>query len=193
MTPSNKNRTVALPLICLVAAMLGLAFASVPLYRLFCQATGYGGIPQRADRGPDQVLDRTIRIRFDANVDSGLPWSFEPVQQVMDVKIGEQALAFFKATNNGSTPITGTAIFNVAPELGGRYFTKIQCFCFKQQTLNPGTTAEMPVIFFVDPKVLEDEDTKNISEITLSYTFYHSDPPPGIAVVPESDKSGSRS
>jgi cytochrome c oxidase assembly protein subunit 11 len=193
MTPSNKNRTVALPLICLVAAMLGLAFASVPLYRLFCQATGYGGIPQRADRGPDQVLDRTIRIRFDANVDSGLPWSFEPVQQVMDVKIGEQALAFFKATNNGSTPITGTAIFNVAPELGGRYFTKIQCFCFKQQTLNPGTTAEMPVIFFVDPKILEDEDTKNISEITLSYTFYHSDPPPGIAVVPESDKSGSRS
>ena len=193
MTPSNKNRTVALPLICLVAAMLGLAFASAPLYRLFCQATGYGGIPQRADRGPDQVLDRTIRIRFDANVDSGLPWSFEPVQQVMDVKIGEQALAFFKATNNGSTPITGTAIFNVAPELGGRYFTKIQCFCFKQQTLNPGTTAEMPVIFFVDPKILEDEDTKNISEITLSYTFYHSDPPPGIAVVPESDKSGSRS
>ena len=193
MTPSNKNRTVALPLICLVAAMVGLAFASVPLYRLFCQATGYGGIPQRADRGPDQVLDRTIRIRFDANVDSGLPWSFEPVQQVMDVKIGEQALAFFKATNNGSTPITGTAIFNVAPELGGRYFTKIQCFCFKQQTLNPGTTAEMPVIFFVDPKILEDEDTKNISEITLSYTFYHSDPPPGIAVVPESDKSGSRS
>jgi len=193
MTPSNKNRTVALPLICLVAAMLGLAFASVPLYRLFCQATGYGGIPQRADRGPDQVLDRTIRIRFDANVDSGLPWSFEPVQQVMDVKIGEQALAFFEATNNGSTPITGTAIFNVAPELGGRYFTKIQCFCFKQQTLNPGTTAEMPVIFFVDPKILEDEDTKNISEITLSYTFYHSDPPPGIAVVPESDKSGSRS
>jgi cytochrome c oxidase assembly protein subunit 11 len=193
MTPSNKNRNVALPLICLVAAMLGLAFASVPLYRLFCQATGYGGTPQRADRGPDQVLDRTIRIRFDANVDSGLPWSFEPVQQLMDVKIGEQALAFFKATNKGSTPITGTAIFNVAPELGGRYFTKIQCFCFKQQTLAPGATAEMPVIFFVDPKILEDDDTKNISEITLSYTFYRSDTPPGVAVAPEGDKSGSRS
>jgi cytochrome c oxidase assembly protein subunit 11 len=193
MTPSNKNRNVALPLICLVAAMLGLAFASVPLYRLFCQATGYGGTPQRADRAPDQVLDRTIRIRFDANVDSGLPWSFEPVQQLMDVKIGEQALAFFKATNRGSTPITGTAIFNVAPELGGRYFTKIQCFCFKQQTLAPGATAEMPVIFFVDPKILEDDDTKNISEITLSYTFYRSDTPPGVAVAPEGDKSGSRS
>jgi len=193
MTPSSKNRNVALPLICLVAAMLGLAFASVPLYRLFCQATGYGGTPQRADRGPDQVLDRTIRIRFDANVDSGLPWSFEPVQQLMDVKIGEQALAFFKATNKGSTPITGTAIFNVAPELGGRYFTKIQCFCFKQQTLAPGATAEMPVIFFVDPKILEDDDTKNMSEITLSYTFYRSDTPPGVAVAPEGDKSGSRS
>jgi cytochrome c oxidase assembly protein subunit 11 len=111
----------------------------------------------------------------------------------MDVKIGEQALAFFKATNKGSTPITGTAIFNVAPELGGRYFTKIQCFCFKQQTLAPGATAEMPVIFFVDPKILEDDDTKNISEITLSYTFYRSDTPPGVAVAPEGDKSGSRS
>lgn len=193
MTPSTKNRTVALPLICLVAAMLGLAFASVPLYRLFCQATGYGGLPQRADRGPDQVLDRTIRIRFDANVATGLPWSFEPVQQVMDVKIGEQALAFYKATNEGTTPITGTAIFNVAPELAGRYFTKIECFCFKQQTLAAGATAEMPVIFFVDPKIIGDDDTKNISEITLSYTFYRSDAQPGIAVVPEADKSGSRS
>jgi cytochrome c oxidase assembly protein subunit 11 len=192
-TTSRKNRTVALPLICLVAAMLGLAFASVPLYRLFCQVTGYGGTPQRADRGPDQVLDRTIRIRFDANVATGLPWSFEPVQQVMDVKIGEQALAFYRATNKGSTPVTGTAIFNVAPELAGRYFTKIECFCFKQQTLAAGTTAEMPVIFFVDPKIVEDEDTKNISEITLSYTFYRSDAPPGIAVVPERDKSDSRS
>lgn len=193
MTPSRKNRTVALPLICLVAAMLGLAFASVPLYRLFCQATGYGGLPQRAERGPDQVLDRTIRIRFDANVAAGLPWSFEPVQQVMDVKIGEQALAFYKATNKGSTPVTGTAIFNVAPEIAGRYFTKIECFCFKQQTLAADTTAEMPVIFFIDPKFVEDEDTKNISEITLSYTFYRSDAQPGIAVVPERDKSDSRS
>ncbi len=193
MTPSRKNRTVALPLICLVAAMLGLAFASVPLYRLFCQATGYGGLPQRADRAPDQVLDRTIRIRFDANVATGLPWSFEPVQQVMDVKIGEQALAFYKATNTSSAPVTGTAIFNVAPEIAGRYFTKIECFCFKQQTLAPGTTAEMPVIFFIDPKIVEDDNTKNISEITLSYTFYRSDAQPGIAVVPAPDKSDSRS
>jgi len=111
----------------------------------------------------------------------------------MDVKIGEQALAFYKATNKGSTPVTGMAIFNVAPELAGRYFTKIECFCFKQQTLAAGATAEMPVIFFVDPKIVEDKDTKNISEITLSYTFYRSDAQPGIAVVPERDKSDSRS
>ena len=190
MTTSSKNRIVALPLICLVAAMLGLAFASVPLYRLFCQATGYGGLPQRADRAPNQVLGRTIRIRFDANVATGLPWSFEPVQQVMDVKIGEQALAFYKATNKGSTPITGTAIFNVAPELAGRYFTKIECFCFKEQTLAAGASVEMPVTFFVDPKIVDDEDTKNISEITLSYTFYRTGKDPGVAAAPPAGNSG---
>ena len=189
----GRNRAVVLPLVALVAAMVGLAFASVPLYRLFCQATGYGGVPQRADRGSDQILDRTIRIRFDANVASGLQWSFAPVQRVMDVKIGEQALAFFKATNNGSVAITGRAIFNVAPELAGRYFTKIECFCFKQQTLAAGASAEMPVVFFVDPKIVDDEDTKTISEITLSYTFYRSDTQPGVATVPDGDKSGSRS
>ena len=115
--------------------MVGLSFASVPLYRMFCQVTGYGGLPQRADKAPGEVLDRTIRVRFDGNVDHGLPWTFAPVQQTMDVKIGETALAFFKATNETSAPVSGTAIFNVAPELAGRYFTKIECFCFKQQTL----------------------------------------------------------
>src|SRR5262245_61040214 len=194
MTDSpNKNRAVALPLICLVAAMLGLAFASVPLYRLFCQVTGYGGLPQRADRAPDEVLDRTIKIRFDANVASGLSWTFQPVQQVMDVKVGEQALAFYKATNNTDKPVTGNAIFNVAPEIAGRYFTKIECFCFKQQTLAANTSVEMPVIFFVDPKIVEDEDTRTISEITLSYTFYRSDTQPGVAGAVEEDKPGSRS
>ena len=106
---------------------------------------------------------------------TGFPGRFEPVQQTMDVKIGETALAFFKATNQSSAPVTGTAIFNVAPELAGRYFTKIECFCFKQQTLAAGQSVEMPVIFFVDPKIVEDEDTKNMSEITLSYTFYRTD------------------
>jgi cytochrome c oxidase assembly protein subunit 11 len=194
MTKSpNKNRAVALPLICLVAAMLGLAFASVPLYRLFCQVTGYGVVPQRADRAPDEVLDRVIKIRFDANVASGLPWAFQPVQQVMDVKVGEQMLAFYKATNNSDKPVTGNAIFNVAPEVAGRYFTKIECFCFKQQTLAANTSIEMPVIFFIDPKIVEDEDTRNISEITLSYTFYRSDAQPGVAGAVKEDNAGSRS
>ncbi|MGC1178056.1 MAG: cytochrome c oxidase assembly protein [Methyloceanibacter sp.] len=189
--PTRRHGVVALALVAFVAGMVGLSFASVPLYRLFCQATGYGGLPQRADTGADRVLDRTIRIRFDGNVDGALPWTFAPVQQTMDVKIGETALAFFKATNRAAVPVTGQAIFNVAPELAGRYFTKIQCFCFTQQTLQPGQSVEMPVTFFVDPKIVDDEDTQNISEITLSYTFYRSDQGPGVAAAPEGNKSGS--
>ena len=175
------RRIVALSLATLVAGMIGMSFASVPLYRLFCQVTGYGGVPQRADKAPGEVLDRTIKIRFDGNVDGSLPWTFAPVQQTMDVKIGETALAFFKASNNSSSPVTGRAIFNVSPELTGRYFTKIECFCFKQQTLEAGQTVEMPVTFFVDPKIVDDDDTKHITEITLSYTFYRSDEPPSPA------------
>ena len=188
----GRQRLLVVALVGLVAAMVGLAFASVPLYRLFCQATGYGGVPQRADRGADKVLDRTIRIRFDANVDGALPWSFVPDQRFIDVKIGETALAFFKATNNSSQPITGQAIFNVAPELAGRYFTKIECFCFKQQTLAAHASVEMPVTFFVDPKIVDDEDTKTIDEITLSYTFYRADNgTEGVAAAPPPSNSGS--
>jgi len=172
---------LALSLAALVTGMVGLSFASVPLYRLFCQVTGYGGVPQRADKAPGEVLDRTIKIRFDGNVGGSLPWTFAPVQQTMDVKIGETALAFFKASNNSSSPVTGRAIFNVSPELTGRYFTKIECFCFKQQTLEAGQIVEMPVTFFVDPKIVDDDDTKHITEITLSYTFYRSDEPPSPA------------
>jgi cytochrome c oxidase assembly protein subunit 11 len=189
--PKRRHGIVALSLAGLVAGMVGLSFASVPLYRMFCEATGYGGVPQRAESAPGQVLDRTIRIRFDANVDSALAWSFTPVQRSMDVKIGETALAFFKAVNQASTPLSGTAIFNVAPELAGRYFTKIECFCFKQQTLQAGQTVEMPVTFFVDPKIIADEDTKNISEITLSYTFYPSSREAGLAASTPGEKSGS--
>jgi cytochrome c oxidase assembly protein subunit 11 len=187
----RRHGVVALSLVGLVAAMTGLAFASVPLYRLFCQTTGYGGVPQRAERGSDEILDRTIAVRFDANVDRALPWSFAPVERVVDVKIGETALAFFKATNNSNTQLKGTAVFNVVPELAGRYFTKIECFCFKQQTLAPGASIEMPVTFFVDPKIVDDEDTKNISEITLSYTFYRTGEEGGVAVAPAGGNSGS--
>ncbi|MEX1059582.1 MAG: cytochrome c oxidase assembly protein [Methyloceanibacter sp.] len=187
----GRHNVVALSLVGLVAAMLGLSFAAVPLYRMFCQVTGYGGVPQQAAKSPGEVLDRTVRIRFDANVDRGLPWTFAPVERVIEVKIGETALAFFKASNTSGAPVTGTAIFNVAPELAGRYFTKIECFCFKEQTLAPGASIEMPVTFFVDPKFVEDEDTKNIAEITLSYTFYPTGKAAGTATTPGDDKSGS--
>jgi cytochrome c oxidase assembly protein subunit 11 len=191
--PKRRHGILALSLVGLVAGMVGLSFASVPLYRMFCQVTGYGGVPQRAEKAPGEVLDRTVTIRFDGNVDRALPWTFAPVQQTMDVKIGETVLAFFKASNNSAGPVSGRAIFNVSPELAGRYFTKIECFCFKQQTLAAGQTVDMPVTFFVDPKFVEDEDTKVISEITLSYTFYRSDGanPPAASAVPGGN--GSRS
>jgi cytochrome c oxidase assembly protein subunit 11 len=191
--PKRRHSILALSLVGLVAGMVGLSFASVPLYRVFCQVTGYGGVPQRAEKAPGEVLDRTVTIRFDGNVDRSLPWTFAPVQQTMDVKIGETALAFFKASNNSSVPVSGRAIFNVSPELAGRYFTKIECFCFKQQTLAAGQTVEMPVTFFVDPKFVDDEDTKDIAEITLSYTFYRSDEPnpPAAAAAPEGEGSKS--
>jgi cytochrome c oxidase assembly protein subunit 11 len=190
--PKRRHSLLALSLAGLVAGMVGLSFAAVPLYRLFCQATAYVGTPRRADKAPGEVLDRTITIRFDGNVDKSLPWTFAPVKQTMDVKIGETALAFFKASNQADTPVTGQALFNVSPEIAGRYFTKIECFCFKQQTLAAKQTVEMPVTFFVDPKIVDDDDTKDISEITLSYTFYRGDGgnSPAAAV---SEGNGSKS
>jgi cytochrome c oxidase assembly protein subunit 11 len=177
----RRHGAVALTLVGLVAAMTGLAFAAVPLYRMFCEATGYGGVPQRAERAPEQGLDRSVRIRFDANVDRALPWSFAPVERLIEVKIGETALAFFKASNRSDAPVTGSAIFNVVPERAARYFNKIECFCFKEQTLAAGASMEMPVTFFIDPKIVDDGDTKNISEITLSYTFYRTGKEAGLA------------
>ena len=187
----KRHGRVALLLTGLVACMVGLAFAAVPLYRLFCQTTGYGGVPQRAEQAPAAALDRTIRVRFDANVDRALPWNFTPVEREIEVKIGETALAFFKAANDTQKPVSGTAVFNVVPEIAARYFAKIECFCFKEQTLAAGASIEMPVTFFVDPKIVEDESTKDIDEITLSYTFYRMDKEPGVAAASASGKSGS--
>ena len=189
--PRDRRGLVALMLAGVVAGMVGLSFAAVPLYRMFCQATGFGGVPQVAETAPDTVLDRTIKIRFDTNVDSGLPWDFKSEQRSVDVRIGESALVFFKAHNTTEKPVSGTAGFNVAPEIAGRYFTKIECFCFKQQRLAAGQSVEMPVTFFVDPKIVEDASTKNIEEITLSYTFYRSDDPSDVATAPGDRASGS--
>lgn len=152
--------------------MAGLAYASVPLYRWFCQATGFGGTPQVADRVPDRVLDREVTVRFNADVNSRLPWSFQPVQRRMRVRLGERALAEYRAVNEGERAVTGTATFNVTPAKAGLYFSKIDCFCFAEQRLEAGQSALMPVSFYVDPALASDRNMDDVTAITLSYTFF---------------------
>jgi cytochrome c oxidase assembly protein subunit 11 len=155
--------------------MLGLGYAAVPLYRIFCQATGFNGTTQRAtaaEAAAVRVSSKSIVIRFDGNVDRGMPWQFQPEQISQTVKIGERSLAKFSAKNLSDKPITGRASFNVEPEQAGLYFHKIQCFCFSEQTLKPGQQVDMPVIYYVDPKILDDPDNKDTDTITLSYTFH---------------------
>jgi cytochrome c oxidase assembly protein subunit 11 len=173
VTPNRaKNRKVAFLSVLFVAAMVGLAYASVPLYRMFCQVTGFGGTTQRAEAAPEKTVDRHMTIRFDANTAPSLPWIFEPVQRTLDVKIGAENFAYYRATNTSDHPMTGSAVFNVAPDTAGAYFNKIECFCFTEQTLKPGESVKMPVVFYVDPKIRQDDATRGIDEITLSYTFY---------------------
>jgi cytochrome c oxidase assembly protein subunit 11 len=168
---SGNGRT-ALGLVAVVAVMVGLSFAAVPLYRIFCQKTGWAGTPQRAAAAPKTAALETVTVRFDANVTPGLPWSFEPVEPELTLHIGENKLAFFRATNLSKETVTGSAVFNVSPEIMGQYFTKVQCFCFTEQTLKPGEAVEMPVSFFIDPAILKDRDAKTVRDMTLSYTFY---------------------
>jgi cytochrome c oxidase assembly protein subunit 11 len=156
----------------MAAGMAGVGYASVPLYRMFCQVTGFGGTTQRADAAPGAVQSgKRISIRFDANR-VGLPWEFKPERTQETVVIGQRDVTFFTAKNLSKVPTTGTATFNVTPSQAGKYFSKIQCFCFTEQTLTPGRQMRMPVIFYVDPKILDDPDARDIEEITLSYTFY---------------------
>ncbi len=166
------------------ALMLGLAYASVPLYRLFCQTTGFGGTTQRAEKAPDNTSEQTVTVRFDANSASSLAWTFHAEQTAMTVKFGEQAMALYRATNVSNQTLTGSAVFNVSPPGAGIYFNKIQCFCFTEQTLEPGASADLPVVFFVDPDMLNDDDAKGIREITLSYTFYPVDKPKTVSEAP---------
>jgi cytochrome c oxidase assembly protein subunit 11 len=178
----RRHRMLAAWCAILVVAMVGAAYAAVPLYRMFCQATGFDGTPRIATKASDTVLDRTITIRFDGNVTPGLPWRFAPVHNTMDVKIGETNLAFFQATNTSDRPVRGTAIYNVFPEIAAVYFNKLQCFCFTEQLLQPGETVELPVSFFVDPQIMNDKDARSITNITLSYTFNPMpEPQPGVA------------
>jgi cytochrome c oxidase assembly protein subunit 11 len=171
----NRNRRTAMLAATASLAMLGLGFASVPLYRIFCQVTGYGGTTQRVDAAEAATVTdsgRTISIRFDANVERGMPWDFKPLQVTDTVSIGARDMALFSAKNLSSRPITGRASFNVEPEQAGKYFDKIQCFCFTEQTLKPGEEVRMPVLYYVDPKILDDPDNKDVEQITLSYTFH---------------------
>ena len=155
----------------IVLAMLGLAFASVPLYRLFCDVTGFAGTPQRAAKAPGAVTGE-VGVRFDANVHPSLPWRFEPTRKTIRVAPGARTEVSYTATNLTARPLTGTAVFNVSPVTVGPYFSKIECFCFTEQTLKGGETVRMPVVFFVDPRIAEDKDAGKVDEITLSYTFY---------------------
>jgi cytochrome c oxidase assembly protein subunit 11 len=178
---NGRHRTVAVWCVVLVAAMVGAAYAAVPLYKLFCQVTGFDGTPRVASKASDTVLEKTMTIRFDANVAPGLPWRFEPVQTTTKVKIGENTLALYRATNTSDRPVWGMATFNVFPEQVAPFFNKLQCFCFTEQLLQPGESVEMPVSFFVDPQMTADKDAFWVRHITLSYTFYAASAPKSAA------------
>jgi cytochrome c oxidase assembly protein subunit 11 len=167
-----RHRRVAISCAAVAVGMIGMSYAAVPLYRMFCQATGFAGTTQRAEKPSDKVLDQTVSIRFDANVAPGFPWEFAPEAGTIDVKVGENSLAFFKAENRSDHATTGQATFNVTPEIAGVYFVKVACFCFQEQRLEPGQSVEMPVSFYVDPAIAADKDARRVSQITLSYTFF---------------------
>jgi cytochrome c oxidase assembly protein subunit 11 len=191
--PVRNNRRTALIMAGVALGMLGMGFAAVPLYRIFCQVTGFGGTTMRvseAKAATVKVAAGHISVRCDATVDRGMGWRFQPQQVTQDMRIGQRKQAFYSAENTSSQPITGVASFNVEPELAGKYFNKIQCFCFNEQTLGPGQTVDMPVIFYVDPAILDDPDARDIDEITLSYSFYPVEQPkkaPGIHATGSSE------
>lgn len=174
---TNKNVKTAAVLFTVVAGMVGLSFASVPLYQLFCQVTGLGGTPGVEASAPETATDIDFNVRFDANTSPALPWQFKPLQREIKLKLGEEKLAFYQATNTSDRPIVGTSTFNVTPLKAGQFFIKIDCFCFTEQVLQPGETIDMPVSFYVDPAIYEEKNTRDVNTITLSYTFFPVDEP----------------
>lgn len=178
----GPRKTVAI-LVGIVVVMGALAWAAVPMYSLFCRVTGFGGATLTSDTGADRVLDRTIKVRFDGSVDRKMPWKFKPVQRQMELKIGETGLAFFEAYNPTDRVIAGQASYNVTPYSAGGYFTKIDCFCFTEQVLEPHQRVQMPVTFYVDPEIVDDPEASYIKVITLSYTFHEIDLPEGYAAL----------
>ncbi len=171
-TKKYNHKRIALSSAALAVGMIGVAYAAVPLYRIFCQVTGYGGTTQVAEQASEVILSKKIKVRFDANTSRKLGWSFEPVEREIELKIGETRLAYYKASNQSDEATTGTATFNVTPPSAGAYFNKIACFCFTKQTLQPGQSVDMPVSFFIDPEIVNDKDLDGVTAITLSYTFF---------------------
>lgn len=183
----SKNAKVGLTCGAFCFFMVGAAFAAVPLYKAFCQVTGFGGTVRKADAAPREILDRKVQIRFDTNV-RGLPFNFETEQTTQSVRIGDTGLAFFKVTNTSNQPVMARAAYNVLPEQAGAYFQKLECFCFTEQTLKAGETREFPVVYFVDPRFADDFETKNAAEITLSYTFFPVQNSPVVATSGDPSK-----
>jgi cytochrome c oxidase assembly protein subunit 11 len=171
---ARRNRRVAAGAFVCVLGMLGLSFAAVPLYRLFCQVTGYGGTPMVGGTAPGQAGEAEVTVRFAATTHPGLPWRFEPVQPSTRLHVGEEGLAFYAARNLSDRPVTGIAVYNVTPEKVGRYFHKTACFCFEEQTLAPGQQVDMPLSFWVDPRLAEDPNTREVRTITVHYSFFRS-------------------
>ncbi len=186
MALQGPQKTV-LQLVGVVTLMGALAWASVPFYSWFCRVTGFGGTTDVAETAPDVILDETIKIRFDANTDPSMAWEFKPVENVMELRIGETGLAFYEAYNPTDRVIAGTASYNVAPFEAGNFFTKIDCFCFTEQILKPGERVLMPVTFYVDPDITTDRDAKYVHRITLSYTFHETDLPEDYAALDSGD------
>ncbi len=169
---ARRNGIVALAAVGLVVSMIGLSFAAVPLYRIFCQVTGFAGTTQQVEAAPEKIGTRKITVRFDANVAGGLNWKFKPVQRQVTLRVGEAGLAYYTATNTSDERVTGTATYNVTPLKAGAYFSKVACFCFTEQTLAAGQKVDMPVSFFVDPEIVNDRNLDDVHTITLSYTFF---------------------
>ena len=173
-----------------VAAMVGAAYAAVPFYNWFCRTTGFAGTPQVAQHAPGEVLGRTVNVRFDSNVAPGLPWRFEPEQNEIKLRLGEVATVHYKVINEAARQITAQAGYNVSPPTVGAYFTKINCFCFTQQTMKPGETRDMTVVFYVDPSMVKDHEQDTLNTITLSYTFYRL--PDAAAPVADASEKNSK-
>ncbi|KQY48372.1 MULTISPECIES: cytochrome c oxidase assembly protein [Rhizobium/Agrobacterium group] len=186
-TPEQKkeraNGVIVASCIAFVVGMTGMAYAAVPLYDMFCRVTGYNGTTKRVEQASDVILDRKIKVTFDANIASDLPWVFKPVQREIELKIGETVQVEFEATNVAKKATTGQAVFNVTPMAAGAYFNKVECFCFTETTLQPGEDLKMPVVFFIDPEIVKAVETKGINTLTLSYTFYAREPSKPVAAL----------